>query len=197
MDQALIELLKEKNIEYILVKEICEKAGVNRSTFYLHYETIGDLIEETVEYVTGNFQKSFQNANPDFVEQIPDLPLDKLVLVTESYLEPYLKFIYENKEVFQAAIKNPICMKTFDRYSRLRQHIFEPIMERFQIPKAVQPYWTAYYINGIWAIIEEWLNGDCMETVEQIGEIIESCVRPDLVRYAIEYFRDLYFMPKY
>lgn len=45
MDRALINLLEEKGLEYISVKEICEKAGVNRSTFYLHYETIGDLLE--------------------------------------------------------------------------------------------------------------------------------------------------------
>ena len=39
MDEALISLLRVKDLEYITVKEICEKAGVNRSTFYLHYET--------------------------------------------------------------------------------------------------------------------------------------------------------------
>jgi AcrR family transcriptional regulator len=33
MNQALIQLLEEKDIGYISIKEICEKAGVNRSTF--------------------------------------------------------------------------------------------------------------------------------------------------------------------
>ena len=46
MDNALIALLEVKDLEYITVKEICEKAGVNRSTFYLHYETIADLVNE-------------------------------------------------------------------------------------------------------------------------------------------------------
>ncbi len=36
MDEALIDLLKEKELEFITVKEICERAGVNRSTFYFH-----------------------------------------------------------------------------------------------------------------------------------------------------------------
>ena len=36
MDEALIALLEKKDFSYITVKEICEKAGVNRSTFYLH-----------------------------------------------------------------------------------------------------------------------------------------------------------------
>lgn len=43
MDNALISLLAVKDLEFITVKEICQKAGVNRSIFYLHYETVGDL----------------------------------------------------------------------------------------------------------------------------------------------------------
>ena len=43
MDLALISLLKKKPFEYITVSEICETAGVNRSTFYLHYENIVDF----------------------------------------------------------------------------------------------------------------------------------------------------------
>ena len=46
MDEALLVLLEKKEYEFITVKEICEKAGVNRSTFYLHYETIDELLEE-------------------------------------------------------------------------------------------------------------------------------------------------------
>ena len=33
MDEALLLLLEKKEYDFITVKEICEKAGVNRSTF--------------------------------------------------------------------------------------------------------------------------------------------------------------------
>lgn len=36
----------------------------------------------------------------------------------------------------------------------------------------------AYYIEGIAAIVKEWLRQDCGDTVEMIADIIESCVRP-------------------
>lgn len=55
MDKAFMELLEEKDFEYISVKEICERAGVNRSTFYLHYETIADLLDESISYMNGKF----------------------------------------------------------------------------------------------------------------------------------------------
>lgn len=49
MDEALIYLLNDKDYDYITIKEICKKAGVNRSTFYLHYENIDDLLKESVD----------------------------------------------------------------------------------------------------------------------------------------------------
>ena len=48
MDEAFLALMAKKDFEYITVKEICEVAGVNRSTFYLHYETMSDLLSESV-----------------------------------------------------------------------------------------------------------------------------------------------------
>ena len=59
MDLALISLLKKKPFEYLTVSEICKTAGVNRSTFYLHYETIGDLLNETTRYLLNDFLSYF------------------------------------------------------------------------------------------------------------------------------------------
>ena len=55
MHNALITLLDSKGFEYITIKEICETAGVNRSTFYLHYDNVNDLLQETVEAVYKDF----------------------------------------------------------------------------------------------------------------------------------------------
>lgn len=40
MNEALLELLKSKNLSCISVAEICRKAKVNRSTFYTHYNNV-------------------------------------------------------------------------------------------------------------------------------------------------------------
>lgn len=47
---AFVELRKEKKTEKITVVELCEKAGVNRSTFYRSYYDIFDLDEKLGEY---------------------------------------------------------------------------------------------------------------------------------------------------
>ena len=69
-DEALVTLLTQKDIEYITVKEICEKAGFNRSTFYLHYDTINDLLNETLEHTVSRLQNYFPQATGDFISKI-------------------------------------------------------------------------------------------------------------------------------
>lgn len=147
MDQALIKLLEEKELAYISVKEICEQAGVNRSTFYLHYETIGDLLQETTEYIHNQFLASFKESPEQFVTRINNAPLSDLVLIGDAYLRPYLQFVYENKSVFKATMNNPTSLEAEKRYSNIKKYIIEPIMNRFQIPKEMQSYSMAYYLS--------------------------------------------------
>ena len=175
MNESLIELLEEKELEYITVKEICQRAGVNRSTFYLHYETIADLVNETAETIDRRFLSYF----PQDRRALMDSPDRKdLVLVSREYLLPYLRFIQENKKVYRAAFKNPVGMQTDARYRKLRQYVLEPIMERFEIPEPHRPYYIAYYVEGVFAIVKEWLGRDCADEVETVIEIILACVRP-------------------
>ena len=76
MDQAFLNLLEKKDMEYITVKELCETAGVNRSTFYLHYETIGDLLAESVQYMNEQFLAHMQPHAAEFVSRIRECPLE-------------------------------------------------------------------------------------------------------------------------
>ena len=178
MDEALIALLEEKDLEYITVKEICHQAGVNRSTFYLHYETIADLANETLEMIQRRFLSYFPQQEENVLGNISSREREELVLVTREYLLPYLRFIRDNKKIYRAAVRNPGSMQAYTRYVELKQRILSPILERFEIPANHRPYYIAYYVEGIAAIIKEWLQQDCADKVEMIADIIESCVRP-------------------
>ena len=47
--QALIELLHEKSEGSISIRELTQKAQINRGTFYIHYKDIHDLMEHLVD----------------------------------------------------------------------------------------------------------------------------------------------------
>lgn len=183
MDEALIALLEKKDLEYITVKEICHQAGVNRSTFYLHYESIAELLDETMEMINQRFLSYFPQEEDAVLGDMEHRELNDLVFVTQEYLLPYLRFIQDNKKVYRAAFRNPSSMQANARYGVLKQRILDPILERFEIPAARRPYYIAYYVEGIAAIVKEWLRHDCGDSVEMIAAIIESCVRPKEIHH--------------
>ena len=181
MDEALIDLLETKDPEYITVKEICKKAGVNRSTFYLHYDTIADLINEVVDVVNKRFQSYFKDNAEKFSRGIENMRLEELIFINQDYLQPYLQFIKDNKKIYRAAFRNPYVMQAQKRYKYLKEYILDPILNRFAVPIEFRKYYISYYIEGIMAIIKEWLSGDCKEAINDIITIIEKCVNPNVI----------------
>lgn len=177
IDEAFLELLAVKDFEYITVKEICGTAVVNRSTFYLHYETIADLLSECVEYINGQFIEYMQKDSEMFVEKIEKCSLEELYLLTPEYLIPYLNYIRDNKKLFLTATQNAAVLQLENTYSRMFRHIFAPIMDRFNIPEHDRHYILAFYIKGIMAVIGEWLKCNCEDPVEYIADIIRKYAR--------------------
>lgn len=175
-NEALIHLLQDKDIEYITIKELCKKAGVNRSTFYLHYENINDLVEETATYINTKFANYFSEDSSVIIDKIKTAPLEELILIEKKYLTPYLNFVKENKKIFAAAFNNSNGMKVSYRYSHLKKHILIPILDRFNVDKKEQNYLLNFYINGIMAIIKEWLKNECQDDINVIEDIIIKCI---------------------
>lgn len=176
MDLALISLLKKKPFEYITVSEICKAAGVNRSTFYLHYETIGDLLNETARYLLDDFLAQFTTDTKSVVLKLKDRNLDELIFVCDKYLNPYLTYIKDNKEVFNIALAHYKTLGFEDVYKRMFESIFYPILDRFEYPPNVRQYVMMYYLNGINAIVLEWLRNGCDRSIKEISEIISVCI---------------------
>ena len=58
--KAFTDMLKEKPIQSITIKELCETAGINRGTFYSHYSDIYDLLEKMEEEMMADFIKALE-----------------------------------------------------------------------------------------------------------------------------------------
>lgn len=176
MDEAFLELLEKKDFDYITVREICEKAGVNRSTFYLHYETVGDLLEESAKYIIDRFVECMPDNTADFLEKLRTRPLDELYLVTPEYLEPYLNYIKQNRRLFRTTIEKASALRMDDAYHALNRHVFSPILERYGVPAADRDYMMDFYITGLMAVIGRWLKNDCREPTEYIASLMQTLV---------------------
>ena len=176
MDEAFLELLEKKDFAYITVKEICEKAGVNRSTFYLHYETVNDLLTESARYIIDKLIANMPQDTADFFEKLLTRPLEELHLITPEYLRPYLNFIKEHRRIFRTAVEHSSVLGMDDAYIALNRHVFTPILDRFHISPSEQKYMMPFYIHGLIGIINEWLKEDCKDSVEHIISVMQICI---------------------
>ena len=175
-DKAFLSLIEKKPFEYITIREICEEAGVNRSTFYLHYENTGDLLREATTYVLDDFASRFSMDAEGEISRFTSCDLKELNFINEKYLFPYLSYIKENKRIFSAVLSHPATFETNVIFQRLFDHVFSPILDRFRYPKNEQRYVMMFYLNGITAVIAEWLKDECQKSIEEISAIIHYCI---------------------
>ena len=65
LQNALLELLGEKELKAITVKEICEKAGISRNAFYQHYGYKEDVYDQMVAKATERIRYALAPVIPD------------------------------------------------------------------------------------------------------------------------------------
>ena len=172
MNEALLILLEKKEYEFITVKEICEKAGVNRSTFYLHYETKDDLLIETIETINRRFQSAFNN------EIIEPNKKDKneLFLISDKYLIPYLNFIKENKKIYKLIHDKPYVFKNQQTLEKIYNEIFSVILDKYGVSKEEKEYTFVFFSVGLVAIIQKWIENDCKDEIPKMAEFIKNII---------------------
>ena len=176
MNDALLTILEKKPFEYITVSEICEMATVNRSTFYLHYENTTDLLAETTKRIIDGFLFYFPVDTEIITRKFSDCTLDKLNYISAEYLNPYLSYIREHKAIFSTALAHTNTFGFENIFQRMFDNIFDPILARFHYPTGDRKYVMMFYLNGINAIVIQWLKDGCEKSNEDIARIIHECI---------------------
>ncbi len=172
MDEALLLLLEEKEYEFITVKEICAKAGVNRSTFYLHYENIDELLVEAIGMINSRFQKAFNN------EKIEPHSSKKenLFLIDDDHLIPYLNFIKENRKVYKLIHNNPYIFQKQQTFQKLYDELFSIILDKYGVPEEDKEYVFSFFSFGLVAIIQKWIENDCKDDIEKMAKLMKDLI---------------------
>lgn len=157
LKQTLIELLKKKDIYHISIRELCEAADVNRTTFYKHYgsqfELLGDMEKDILEVITKAFRRN--ESNPE-----------KIIYAVCSYLE-------DNIELARIIINNNVD-PSFAHNLFAMNHIKENALRNLSGPKNAAEFEYAYnFITyGAFRAVCVWLNKEDRESPEFIAKLI-------------------------
>lgn len=165
--QSLIKLLAEKKVNKITVKELTDLADVNRSTFYLYYQDLFDMLEKVELDLFNNFKSKYE------------------VFLNES--RTYGTFLNFFEFAFNFADKNAELFKIL-----LGPNGDYSFVEKFKSavinahPKMVldqseleQVFFRSFLVSGFIGVIQKWLEADKMFTAKEMSETMMKFIFKD------------------
>lgn len=162
LSKSLISLLTSKSITEIDVSELCEKAGINRTTFYKHYASLYHLLDELIVQFFKRIETLFLSLSSG--EN------------TTSKVAYLLKYLKQNREFVTIIMNNNSFSSISERLIQLN-FICNLINSNFQYRKNAyvsEDYYVDFIISGWIAAIRRWVNENCDLDVNTLARLLTS-----------------------
>ena len=154
IQNAFVFFLQTQDLHEITVSDICKVAGVNRSTFYANFADVYDLSEKIIE-----------NLNNDLMMLYHD------EIIKGNAKSDYVKLFYHIKE-------NQSLYKTYFKLEKDRTNqnwfYFNELLSKEYFDNKHTDYHVEFFRNGFNALVKLWLFNGCVESPEELEEIIET-----------------------
>lgn len=159
--KTFFELLKEKPVSKITVKEICERSEINRATFYKHYKDPFDLLEKLEE---------------EILEHIQTMLSQRTYTDISALYVDMLNMLKENEELYRILTSIHGDRGLYSRmFESCYQQIFPLIGRRFSNLDHLKQNLLYYYISqGCSGAISYWFTHGMQESPEEIAEFISK-----------------------
>ena len=149
------------------VSRLCQEAGVNRSTFYSHYDSIGDLMEEMEQEIGANLIGRFREDNYD--GEHPFSP---------GHLLPILEHIRDNRDFYRVYLGQSTAQHRLDwAFGQLLEWYVRPLLRGLSVEEEAIAYYFAFFRAGFLALIQQWLQNQCQEEPEVILSYVQNLLR--------------------
>ena len=162
LSRSLISLLTSKSITEIDVSELCEKAGINRTTFYKHYASLYHLLDELIVQFFKRIETLFLSLSSG--EN------------TTSKVAYLLKYLKQNREFVTIIMNNNSFSSISERLIQLN-FICNLINSNIQYRKndyVSEDYYIDFIISGWIAAIRRWVNENCDLDVNTLARLLTS-----------------------
>ncbi len=176
--EALLRLLEKKSIDKINVTELCNEAGINRATFYRHYDVPRDVLVEIENALTEEITAKF------------DLFSLSDVAHGYSYIESICSYVYDHAAIIKVLILNSstddlthVINKLFHRFLTMKAQSSKTL----NIEDDAIKLFSTYIVGGSYFMLRQWLMEDMQKTPEEIAKMLMKLAN---------YTSELYTIPK-
>lgn len=164
---TLRELMREKPLDQIKVKDVIERGGINRKTFYYHFHGMEDLLKWMVSKVLDTLPASettIANWDGQVMALLQLIVRHQVFLqqVTVSRYAPAIRTcVYDRlRRYYVSFVSNAIAL-----YDATGDRRLELSAEEFQ-------YIVNYYLYAVMSVVERWLSNGCGKPCEQLLGIL-------------------------
>ncbi|MEB7725186.1 TetR/AcrR family transcriptional regulator [Mammaliicoccus fleurettii] len=169
---AFIQLLKEKNIEYITIQQISDLADVNRGTFYLNYEDKYALLEEMEDEQIEKIKSFVDFRKLDINNQNAETFIEDF---SEKIIKNVVRHISENLEFYQIIFnlerKSKIEEQIADIVRSNLMHLIGNKEDVFGIPVN---YYLSYVIGSMMSMIKYWVSDHEQVSIDEFVQYIST-----------------------
>ena len=166
--ESFLALMKEKPVERISICDIVRKAGLNRGTFYAHYQTPFDILREMEEEVNNRiFELMGDIVFLDFIKN----PAVTFRAITE--------FLSKNKEPYQTFLRY---YYPADFLKKLKDELYLKLLENTSIPGFIRTSHSFkialdFVMEGAIATYRNWIIGDLVTDEKELNSILTKMVK--------------------
>lgn len=163
---ALTELLEQKSIDEITVREITDLAGINRGTFYLHYVDKYDLMEKSVTNVISELQQlGTEVLNPDYPQEDPEKARETVV----KSLTAIFQYVQDNSRFIRGLLSEKSNYSFHHKFNGILKDALIQKWERLTpiIPPLYMASAVSYAYQGL---IHSWLVNGMKESPAEMAE---------------------------
>lgn len=172
LKNSLIELMREKSVNNITVKELVTRADLNRSTFYNYYSDIPDMLSKLEDELYNEFLYTLEAHIPK---------KEKVVDVSKGghkFIEDMCSVIKNNYEFCRCIFsKNGDLNFLFKLEEMIENNLKNQLREIFDGKIDHLTYVYSFFKSGYIGILKSWMEDGCVESSEEIAHLTNSLVR--------------------
>lgn len=175
--ESLKSLVEKQPFSAITVKDVTERAGLNRTTFYLHYSGLHELLEDYTRVLFNELRQDIYGNNPWRVVREID------------QVEPYVALVFTHLKKHRAFYRSMLGIQGNSYFNGLFQDLlsellFEPITEIRPSQEDNPPSVLVlkFYCNGFIGIAKWWLANNMPITIQRASRQITREILPGYLR---------------
>ena len=161
---AFAELLSEKDINAITIKDISDVADINRKTFYNYYKGVYQIIDEIEDEIVGLFEAALKDIDLKKCIQNPYIIFERLTAIINSDMDFYGHLL---KTTANANLISKIS-------ALLKAELKKNFSSQIEMENRKLDIIADFVICGMIAVYQSWFNSDRSQSIEEVSQTVST-----------------------